>query len=148
MSHRPRSVKFRLRLLGPPQFGQYQGDQRHHPDRHDAVSIPGGRTAQTATMGDVARAHPLRRSPDYVNVFPNPVEDQLNVEIGSVFNAGNPLFNRVCRHQGSSRYIPQGGKSGWDKPCCGKNFSGLHAEWILHYVGTPVSNSDGFEFSK
>ena len=48
---------------------------------HDAISIPGGRTTQVVTItGD---EKPSPSIADYVNVFPNPVEDHVNVEINS-----------------------------------------------------------------
>ena len=48
---------------------------------HDAISNPGGRTTQVVTItGDET---PSPSISDYVNVFPNPVEDYVNVEINS-----------------------------------------------------------------
>jgi hypothetical protein len=72
---------------------------------HDAVSLPGGRTTQTVTItGD---EKPSLSQPIYVNVFPNPVEDEVNVEISSSLSTPETFSIEFVDIRGAQVYAHQ-----------------------------------------
>ena len=72
---------------------------------HDAVSLPGARTTQTVTI--TGNEKPSLSQPIYVNVFPNPVEDEVNVEISSSLSTPETFSIEFVDIRGAQVYAHQ-----------------------------------------